>query len=70
MARNLKLGVVAEGVETAGQARRLAAAGCNVQQGWLFARALDAASFEALCRKTDAGRSWRLAAPALARVQR
>ena len=38
MARNLKLRVVAEGVETRAQADFLVAAGCPVLQGFLFAR--------------------------------
>jgi len=38
MARNLKLRVVAEGVETREQADFLVAAGCPVLQGFLFAR--------------------------------
>ncbi len=38
MARNLKLRVVAEGVETRAQADFLLAAGCPVLQGFLFAR--------------------------------
>ncbi len=38
MARNLKLHVVAEGVETQAQADFLVAAGCPVMQGFLFAR--------------------------------
>jgi len=38
MARNLKLRVVAEGVETRAQADFLVAAGCPVLQGFLVAR--------------------------------
>jgi PAS domain S-box-containing protein len=45
MARSLKLRVVAEGVETAGQMRWLAGQGCAVMQGWLFAKAVPAAQF-------------------------
>ncbi len=45
MAHSLRLRVVAEGVETAGQMRRLAEQGCVLQQGWLFAKALPALDF-------------------------
>lgn len=40
LARNLGLVTVAEGVETAGQARVLARIGCDRAQGWLYARAM------------------------------
>jgi EAL domain-containing protein (putative c-di-GMP-specific phosphodiesterase class I) len=43
LARSLRLGVVIEGVETAGQARTLGLMGCEMAQGWHFARALTAA---------------------------
>lgn len=43
MARELNLGVVAEGVETPEQARLLADMGCPRQQGYLYARAQSAA---------------------------
>lgn len=42
MARELNLGVVAEGVETHQQARLLADMGCPIQQGYLYARAQSA----------------------------
>ena len=38
LAHALGMDVTAEGVETADQARRLAAAGCDTVQGWLYAR--------------------------------
>ena len=38
IARSLELGVVAEGVETESQARRLQALGCGLAQGWLYGR--------------------------------
>jgi EAL domain-containing protein (putative c-di-GMP-specific phosphodiesterase class I) len=38
MARSLDVAVVAEGVETVGQAAWLAEAGCRVVQGYLFSR--------------------------------
>lgn len=47
MARELGLKVIAEGIEHEEQARLLAALGAHVGQGWLFAKALDAASFRA-----------------------
>jgi diguanylate cyclase (GGDEF)-like protein len=49
LARSLDLEVVAEGVETAGQARQLQALGCVLQQGYYFTAALPAAEFEAWC---------------------
>ncbi|MBK1718212.1 EAL domain-containing protein [Thiocystis violacea] len=42
MARNLKLQVLAEGVETSAQCDFLRAAGCDVYQGFLFSRAIPA----------------------------
>ncbi len=46
MARALGMKVIAEGVETEGQRRFLLEAGCDEFQGYLFAPALDALSFE------------------------
>jgi diguanylate cyclase (GGDEF)-like protein/PAS domain S-box-containing protein len=46
MARNLRLQVVAEGVETEAQAAFLAGQGCQAYQGYLFSRPLPAAEFE------------------------
>lgn len=43
LARNLVLGVVAEGVETEGQRELLLAMGCNVAQGYLFSQAVPSA---------------------------
>jgi diguanylate cyclase (GGDEF)-like protein/PAS domain S-box-containing protein len=42
----LGLGIVAEGVETETQWSMLAHAGCNIAQGYLFARPMPAAAFE------------------------
>ncbi len=46
LGRALKLKVVAEGVETEPQRRALQEAGCDQFQGYLFAPALDVATFE------------------------
>jgi EAL domain-containing protein (putative c-di-GMP-specific phosphodiesterase class I) len=40
LAESMRLTVVAEGIENAGQARVLRAFGCQLLQGWLFAPAL------------------------------
>lgn len=50
MARNLKLKVVAEGVETEEQAKFLADQGCEAYQGYLFRPPLPASEFEELIR--------------------
>jgi diguanylate cyclase (GGDEF)-like protein len=44
MARSLRMGVVAEGIETAGQAEQLRAMGCPSGQGFYFARPMTAAA--------------------------
>ncbi len=46
MARALRITVVAEGVESAGQADMLREMGCEFAQGYLFSRPLPAAAFE------------------------
>lgn len=48
LARELRMAVVAEGVETAGQARFLEDCGCDVAQGYLFYRPMPAADVVAL----------------------
>ncbi|EXI68044.1 MAG: Bacteriophytochrome cph2 [Candidatus Accumulibacter adjunctus] len=48
LGRHFGMRVVAEGVETAEQARFLLAKGCPIQQGFLFSRPLPAADFSAL----------------------
>lgn len=50
MAHELGLKVIAEGVETAGQRSLLAAAGCDYEQGYLYAKPLTQDAFEALMR--------------------
>jgi EAL domain-containing protein (putative c-di-GMP-specific phosphodiesterase class I) len=47
LAKSLELEVVAEGVESASQARHLRTMGCTLQQGYYFTRALPADEFEA-----------------------
>ncbi|MEP3226814.1 MAG: bifunctional diguanylate cyclase/phosphodiesterase [Parasphingorhabdus sp.] len=46
MARALKMGVTAEGVETKAQADLVRAAGCDQIQGWLYYKALPAAEVQ------------------------
>ena len=48
MAHRMKLGVVAEGVETQEQVNRLLSVGCDYAQGYCFARPMPAAKFEKL----------------------
>jgi EAL domain-containing protein (putative c-di-GMP-specific phosphodiesterase class I) len=50
LAHGLGLSVVAEGVETEAQRQFLARHGCEVYQGWLFARAMPAEELEVLPR--------------------
>lgn len=50
MARNLRLGLVAEGIETEAQRALLAAHGCQHGQGYHFSRPLPVAEFEAFLR--------------------
>ncbi len=46
LAKNLDLEVVAEGVETEAQMRRLAELGCDLQQGYYYTQALPTSEFE------------------------
>ena len=54
MARELGLDTVAEGVETHEQKAFLLRHGCNVQQGYLFSKAVPAATFERMLRERSA----------------
>jgi len=51
MAHTLELQVIAEGVETEGQAKILADAGCDFAQGYLYATPMPADEFENLLQK-------------------
>jgi EAL domain-containing protein (putative c-di-GMP-specific phosphodiesterase class I) len=51
MAHSLRLTVVAEGVETAGQLALLAEHGCDVMQGYYFSRPVPAEDFGRMLRE-------------------
>ncbi|MDO4561857.1 MAG: PAS domain-containing protein [bacterium] len=53
MAKWLGMSVVAEGVETREQADYLKSIGCNYIQGYLYAKPMPAAEYEALARDAD-----------------
>jgi diguanylate cyclase (GGDEF)-like protein/PAS domain S-box-containing protein len=55
LAQNLRLDVIAEGVETPEQLAQLRAIGCGYAQGYLFSQPLEAEGVEALLREN---RSW------------
>jgi diguanylate cyclase (GGDEF)-like protein/PAS domain S-box-containing protein len=58
LAKSLELTVVAEGIETVEQAEQVFAQGCQMMQGYLFARPLPTDQFEILLR--DGGRAHQL----------
>jgi PAS domain S-box-containing protein len=60
MSKSLKMRVVAEGVETAGQVRRLFEQGCQVMQGWYFARAVDAEELLRVLIHDSGRREWQV----------
>ena len=49
---DLKLAVIAEGVETKVELMRLQSMGCDLVQGYYFSRPLPAADYEELIRKS------------------
>jgi EAL domain-containing protein (putative c-di-GMP-specific phosphodiesterase class I) len=51
MAKNLGLGVIAEGVETKAQLEFLRAAGCDTYQGYYFSVPLPSNAFAELVRR-------------------
>lgn len=55
LARHMRLNVVAEGIETAAQARTVAELGCEFGQGFLFSRPLAPAEAAAFARAHPAG---------------
>jgi diguanylate cyclase (GGDEF)-like protein/PAS domain S-box-containing protein len=61
LAKSLALEVVAEGVETIDQAEMIFAQGCQIMQGYLFARPLTQGQFEVLLR--DGGQAQQLRMP-------
>ncbi|MGN0987679.1 MAG: EAL domain-containing protein [Otoolea sp.] len=55
MAHRMHLSIVAEGVETREQMKRLQASGCDYVQGYYFAKPMPSAEFEILCKSRAAG---------------
>jgi len=53
MARNLRLSLIAEGVETAEQCAHLRAEGCDEAQGYFFSRPLSAPDLEDMLRRGE-----------------
>jgi PAS domain S-box-containing protein len=60
MSKSLKMRVVAEGVETEGQMRRLFEQGCQLMQGWFFARAAPASELLRLLIEHSGQREWQV----------
>jgi len=60
MSKSLKLRVIAEGVETHAQMTRLFEQGCQLMQGWLFAKALPADEFQCMLADPVARSDWRI----------
>ena len=63
LAKSLELEVVAEGIETIEQAEMIFEQGCQMMQGYLFAKPLSVDQFEILLR--DGGKAHHLPAPLL-----
>lgn len=57
MAHGLKLGIVAEGVETVAQEAYIRSMGIEFAQGWLYSRALPAEGFDAFRRAHNAAQA-------------
>lgn len=64
MAQKMRIGIIAEGIETAQQADRLLEIGCPLGQGYHFFRPVDAGTIATLLRSFDGG-AQELADPAL-----
>jgi EAL domain-containing protein (putative c-di-GMP-specific phosphodiesterase class I) len=56
LAHLMQMQVVAEGVETAGQAAALQRLGCDIHQGYFYARPMPVEAFEVLLSRAEHGR--------------
>jgi Amt family ammonium transporter len=63
LARELHMGVVAEGIETEAQARMLRELGCEMGQGFLFSKPVEAHDAEALLLRKPPSSESRLRSP-------